>query len=123
MRVLSLEPGRNVRQGKDARRGEPPLGDGPNGRSHHGMDVFMCVDNDNVDDTSTVKVQGKEAVRGRAQRTVTPRYGVFFSDNDDDEDDDDEERRRRHVKSRREKKRRRKASSRTGRRRRRRRQK
>ena len=27
---------------------------------------------------STVKVQGKEAVRGRAQRTVTPRYGVFL---------------------------------------------
>ena len=37
----------------------------------------MCVDNDNVDDTSTVKVKGKRAVRGRAQRTVTPRYGVF----------------------------------------------
>ena len=78
MQVLSLEPCRNVRQGKDARRGKPPLGDGPNGRSHHGMDVFTCVDNDNVDDTSTVKVQGKRAVRGRAQRTVTPRYGVFL---------------------------------------------
>ena len=78
MQVLSLEPCRKVRQGKDARRGKPPLGDGPNGRSHHGMDVFMCVDNDNVDDTSTVKVKEKGAVRGRAQRTVTPRYGVFL---------------------------------------------
>ena len=83
MQVLSLEPSRNVRQGKDARRGKPPLGDGPNGRSHHGMDVFgvtatttkTTTTKDDGDDTSS-RVEKRKGV---AKRRVE-------QDNDDDDD-------------------------------------
>ena len=80
MQVLSLEPCRNVRQGKDARRGRPPLGDGPNGRSHHGMNVLSVTAT--TTKTTTTKDDDKSS-------RVEKRKGVAKRRVEQDDDDDD----------------------------------
>ena len=59
----------------------PPLGDDPNGQSHHGMVCFGCYvdddeDDDDEDDDTSSRVEKREEV---AKRQV---------EQDDDDDDD-----------------------------------